>query len=166
MRWKKQIFMAPPGAADDSTAGSISIPSWTLTQATTTSYSDPDDARALDPHAALESVGVRTARRARLLPPRREARVARRPHAGEGAPEQYPYDRHPPRRGRPADGFRDSVGRAHSGTDRARSPVGAGAGRQRGPWLASRLPRRASHQPRAGGRGRPGPPPAPPDPRV
>src|SRR2546426_11498201 len=111
MRWKKQIFMAPPGAADDSTAGSISIPSWALTQATTTSYSDPDDARALDPHAALESVGVRTARRARLLPPRRKARVARRPHAGEGAPEQCPHDGHPPRRGRPADGFRDSVGR-------------------------------------------------------
>src|SRR2546422_11517322 len=133
MRWKKQIFMAPRGAADDSTASS----SWrirpsTLTQARVASYSDPDDARALGPHAALESVGVRTARRARLLPPRREARVARRPHAGEGAPEQRPYDGHPPRRGRPADGFRDSLGRAHSGTDRARFPLGAGAGRPRG----------------------------------
>src|SRR6059036_797258 len=115
MRWKKQIFMAPPGAGDDSTPAWIRpldppqapsssawrIPSWTLTQATVASYSEPDDARTLDPHAALESVGVRAARRARLLPPRREARVARRPHAGEGAPEQCPHDRHPPRRGHP-----------------------------------------------------------------
>src|SRR3989442_10467313 len=123
MRWKKQIFMAPPGAADDSTAGSISIPSWALTQATTTSYSDPDDARALDTHAALESVGVRTARRARLLPPRREARVARRPHAGEGAPEQCPHDGQPPRSRTPC-GWLSGLGGTCALRDRSRSIPG------------------------------------------